>query len=403
MSMLAVGFWGAYFGSVALSFIAALLAFMRSARRVALTGALSALFSAGYALVFLGWLPVGDGETRLRVQAHVAAVTASFLGMALFMLLESFRSREGVARSRVLLASLAVLVIGTGWLLHAREALEVAVLMEAIMVVIGLAVSLRSAARGERAGWLALASLPCICVAAIGLDWYAFRPEDTPWQVHAAAAVASMAYLLCIAVAMWSRYSYLIEVSIVMTHGPNFDAVTRLPAHDRTGLQVGKSFGTEGPCGVIVVSIGNLGVVEPLHGRAAYNHALFVCASRLRKLALPGTELARVPEDAFLLLLRHPRDGQQMADYATQVKRRLERPVLLGTSGDLQQLEASGAAWEAKVGIGLLMAPAEMPPRLAIAQARAMSRSAWGYESGIAWYDTEAAQISELPLPRMAA
>jgi GGDEF domain-containing protein len=399
MSMLAVGFWGAFFGSVALSFVAALLAFTRSARRVALFGALSALFSAAYALVFLGWVPVDDRDTLLRLQAHVAAVTASFLGIMLFMLLESFRSPAGIVRSRVLLTSLAVLVIGAGWFLRAADALLVAVLMEAVTIVVGLAVSLHSAWRGERAGWLVLAALPCICVAAAALDWYAFRPDQTPWQVHAAAAVASMAYLLCMAVAMWSRFSYLIEVKTVMTHGPNFDPITRLPAHQRTGLQVGHSFGTDGrPCGVIVVSIGNLGVVEALHGRAAYNHALFVCASRLRKLGLPGVELARLPEDAFLLLVRHPRDGQQLIDYAAQVKRRLSRPVTLGTSGELPQLEASGAAWEAKVGVGLLMAPAEMPPRLAIAQARAMSRSAWAYESGIAWYDKDAALISELPL-----
>src|SRR4051812_24336709 len=122
--MLAVGFWGAYFGSVTLAFVAALLAFTRSARRVALTGSVTALLSATYALVFLGWVPVQDRDTLLRLQAHVAIASTAVLGLFLFVLLGSFRNHVAMVRSRAAMLALTGAVLGIGWLLPPEDALN---------------------------------------------------------------------------------------------------------------------------------------------------------------------------------------------------------------------------------------------------------------------------------------
>jgi hypothetical protein len=49
------------------------------------------------------------------------------------------------------------------------------------------------------------------------------------------------------------------------------------------------------------------------------------------------------------------------------------------------------------------MATPGMRPGVAIAGARAMSRTAWSYASRVAWYDAGSRQITELPLHAGAA
>jgi GGDEF domain-containing protein len=197
---------------------------------------------------------------------------------------------------------------------------------------------------------------------------------------------------------MWTRYAYLIEVSKVMTHGPDYDPITSMPAYE-LGSAVEKSAPPERrPCGIVVATIGNLALLDELHGRAAHNHALFVCASRLRRLGLPGAELRRLREDGFLIVFRHAPDVQQLVDEARQIMRRLSRPVMLGTSRDITALEASGAAWQAKVGLGMLVEASDAQLEIAIAGARAMSRTALGFASGMAWYDEASGGIAELPV-----
>jgi GGDEF domain-containing protein len=205
-------------------------------------------------------------------------------------------------------------------------------------------------------------------------------------------------YLMCIAVAMWSRYAYLIEVSRVMTHGRNFDPVTSMPSYE-AGQPMAEPFtGVEGrACGIIVVSISNLTMLEELHGRAAYNHALFVCASRLRRMALPGAELVRLREDAFVLVMRVPRDAAQVVDCARNVMQRLSRPVTLGMSREITALEESRATWEPSLGIGVLLDEPGADPSLTVAGARAVSRTAWSYPSRMAWFDEAAGTVNELP------
>lgn len=50
---------------------------------------------------------------------------------------------------------------------------------------------------------------------------------------------------------------------------------------------------------MIVVSIANLYVLEKLYGLAAMNHALFVCAGRLRRSVPAHVEMGRLGKDGF--------------------------------------------------------------------------------------------------------
>jgi GGDEF domain-containing protein len=224
------------------------------------------------------------------------------------------------------------------------------------------------------------------------LDWIAIHPGYTGWSVHAISAVAGVAYLTCIAAAMWSRYAYLIEVRKVMAHGPHYDPVTWLPSFE-AGNPVPDN-GTR-PVGVIVVSIANLKMLEDLHGRASYNHALCACAARLRKCAFTGAELWRLREDAFVFVFRRVGDAEQLLDYSRIALRRITRPVKLGTNPN--DPERSDAVWEPNAGVGVLVEAAQTPLEIVIAGARATSRTAWSYASRMAWYDEAGGEISELP------
>lgn len=402
MEPVAVGFWGAYFGTASLLLGGAVLAFNRSARRIAFTGSLAAGLSSLYVAVYLGWLPGMEAQSLLRLQAQMAAVSAAVLGMLLFSLLGLLRSRRFARRASLAMAGMAAAVVVASWLLPPVDALAIGIAMELLVIPFALVASLRTAVLGARAGWLAVLGVSCMSVAAAGLTWYALAPERTAWALHALSAVAAIAYLLAMAGAMWSRYAYLIDVREVMVHGPAFDPVTRLRSHVETGVMVGDAFhgAKDGlPLGVIAVSIGNLHALEQLHGRSAWNHGLFVCASRLRRLASPDVELGRVREDGFLMLVRRPKNAQVLMELAQEVVRRLSRPVALGTSGDIAELEESKTVWVADVGVGLLVARPDMKPGVAVAGARAMSRTAWSYPSRVAWYDEATRQITELASP----
>jgi GGDEF domain-containing protein len=313
-------------------------------------------------------------------------------------LLGAVRGRESVRRTGRIVFALTVVAFGVAWGVPPADALRLGIGVAFAIAALAFIASAASIRRGERAGWFMLVALPCCCMGMAVLDWYAFHPDRTPWPLHALSAIAGIAYLLCIAIAMWTRYAYLIEVSRVMTHGPNFDPVTSMASYE-SGQPMGEPFaGSEGRlCGIIVVSISNLKVLEELHGRAAYNHALFVCASRLRHTAPSGVELARLREDAFLLVVRYPRDAQQMIEHARRVMQRLSRPVKLGTSRDITALEASHDVWQASLGVGVLVDTPGAEPAITVAGARAMSRTAWSFPSRMAWYDEAAGSIAELP------
>lgn len=402
MDSVAVGFWGAFFGAVSLSLLAAVLAFRRSARRVALTGSLSAVVSGIYVLVFLGWLPGFDRAAQLRADAALAAAASAVLGFLLFWLLGVLRGRL-MRRALVLAATGTLAIIAFGWTLPPEGALALSVGMQAALVAAGLGAAAHSAWRGAPPGRLALAGLGFMTATITVLTWYAFAPARTPWWLHALGAIAAIGYTGSMASALWARYSYLIDVRQAMIHGPSYDPVTRMPSHHETNLLVGEAFAKgyrEGrPLGVIVVSIGNFEALEHLHGRAAHNHGLFICASRLRRIVPAGVQLGRLGNDAFLLLMPKPVSGGALIELAQLVAQRLPRPVAIGTSREMAELESARTTWVADVGVGVLVAPPQMRAPTAIAAAKAMSRTAWSYASRVAGYDEDAMRIAELSAP----
>jgi len=404
MNNFSAAFWGAYFGAVALMLAASLAAFVRSLQRVALMAALSALASGLFVVAYLGWLPV-DGAARYRVQAHVGVAVTVLLGLMLLSLLGLLRRREAAQRAYALMSTGAAATLGVGWLIKPLESLVLACLLALGVGLVNLGVAIRSAARGDRLARVAVAGVAVMLVATAGLSWIAVQGGAT-WPLHAVSAVAAVIYLTTMATALWSRYSYLLELSQVMAHGPSYDPVTRMRSHLETGHLVGDMFfgrDTAGtPLGVVAVTIANLRALERLHGRAACNHALFIFAGRLRRYVPAGVEMGRLGQDGFLLLLRDARDTRRLVQLARLVRERLARVVVLSTSRSPADLEAGRTEWVAEVGVGLLAADAQARPSQAVAAARAMSLTAWSYPSRLAWLGP-AGEVAELPADYSAA
>jgi GGDEF domain-containing protein len=399
MNSIAIGFWGAFFGSVALVLAGSLAAFARSLQRVALTAALSSLVSALFVVAYLGWLPIARPlETRLL--AHIAVLSTTMLGLMLLSMLGAMRHAETARKLRGAMIGLAAVVLAVGWALEAVQSLALSSVMALAVGAAMLGACIRSAWRGDRLAWLAVSGVSCMLVAVSGLSWIALHREGVPWGVHAVSAAASVAYVAAMATAMWFRYSYLIELREVVAHGPSYDPVTRMRSHAETGQMVGKAFFRQRedlsrPVGVAVISIGNLYTLEKLHGRAALNHALFVCAGRLRRCVPADVEMGRLGDDGFLLLVRASTDTQRLVQMGRLLAERLSRPVKLSTSA--ADLEDGQAHWVAQVGVGILATTAQVKPSAAVAMAGAMSRTAWSYATRVAWHDQAAGRIAELP------
>lgn len=400
MDTWAVGFWGAFFGTAGLMLAASLAAFARSLHRVALMAALSAIISAAFVVAYLGWLPVADPDVQARLLAHVAVVAAVSLALMLLSMLGLLRRRDVGARAWRLLLGTGAAVIAVEWMLDPMQALVLGSGLAFAVGVLMLLLAVRRARRGDWLAWTAVSGVSFMLVAETGLSWIALEGEDVPWQVHAVTAVAGMAYLATMASALWARYSYLIELREVMAHGPAYDPVTRMRSHAQTGQMVGAAFFNrthQRPLGVIVISIANLYALENLHGRAAFNHALFICAGRLRRSTPPGVETGRLGDDGFLMLVHDDAGMRRLATLARLVRERLARPVVLSTGRDAAALEGGRTEWMAEVGVGVLSASAQARPAQALTTARAMSRTAWTYNSRMAWFDPAAGQIMELP------
>jgi GGDEF domain-containing protein len=397
------GFWGAFFCAVALMLAGSLAAFFRSLQRVALTAALSSLLSALFVVAYLGWLPVGDAGAQARLLAHLAILCSAALGLMLLAMLGLLRQPRRAQRIRFVLAALTVAILLAGWALQPMAALALSSLVAIVGGALALAACLRSALRGDRLAWLAVCGVAFMLVALSGLSWIALDREHVGWPVQVLSAVAGTAYLASMALALWARYSYLIELREVMAHGPSYDPVTRMRSHAETGQLVGDVFKQTSaemrPVGVIVISIANLYALEQLHGRGAVNHALFICAGRLRRSVPADVEMGRLGEDGFLLLPRRSSDPARLVEIARSVANRLVRPVLLNTSAKPSEQEEGRATWAAEIGIGVLAAATpQMRPSVAVSMARDMSRTAWSFASRIAWFDRDNRQIAELPL-----
>jgi GGDEF domain-containing protein len=400
MNSLAAGFWGAFFGTAALMFGVSMAAYLRARRRVALLAALSAIVSASFVVAYLGWLPL-EGKLEARVLAHVAILAAAILSPMMLSLLGLMRERAEARRVFGAFGMLALVVIAVGWLLDAPEALMLSWLTAFSAGAVMLVVALRSAAGGNRFGRATVAGMSLLLLSLAGLSWIALD-RSAAWPVHAVSALAAMGFLSVMGTATWGRYSYLLELSEVMAHGPSYDPVTRMRSHTETGLLVGDVFfqreAEERPVGVLAVCIANLYALENLHGRAAFNHALFLCAGRLRRCVPQTVEMGRIGEDGFLLLTRSMDDLRGLDQLARQIRDGLSRPVSLSISREPGRMDARATTWIADVGIGVLATSTKVRPAQAVSTARAMARTAWSYTTRIACFDEKAGQIAELPL-----
>lgn len=395
-------FWGAFFATVALMLAGALAAFVQSHHRVALAAALSALVSGLFVVSYLGWLPIDDPDDEARLLAHIGIFSATTLGLMLLADLGLLRDRNG--RRRVLAAMLATAAaaVAASWMVPPRAALALSSLMAVAVALAGLLIGIRSAQRGDRLAWLAVFSVACMLLALGGVVWIALDRRGVPWPVHAASALAGMAYLTGIGAMLWLRYSYLIELREVRSQGPRYDPITRMQSSAATGHMVTQAFQRQAqhptrPVLLIAVSIGNLYALENLHGRAALNHALFVCASRLRRCAPGDMEIGRLFDDGFLLVSRDARELERLVKLGRLVARRLSQPLNLAISDGGPQAQERRTEWVAQIGVGLMAAAVHAQPAAMIAKVRDMSRTAWSFGSRVAWHDQASDMIAELP------
>lgn len=406
MEQLAIGFWGAFFGAAALMLAGSVYAFIRSLQRVAVNAAISAVASAVFVLTFLGALPIGNADTLARVLAHIECVVASVLAYLLFAVLGILREPDTRMRIRLVLGAATVAVMGAGWQMTPPGALTASSVLACGLGVLALCLCLRHAFRGDRLAWGAVAGVFFMLVGLAGLSWIALNRDAVRWPVHAVSAVAATAYLATMASVLWMRYAYLIELHEVRAHGPGYDPVTRMRSNSETSNMVGdffRHYKTQPvPLGVIVVSLANLGVLEKLYGRAAVNHALFVCAGRLRRLVPGNVEMGRLAQDGFLLLVRNVVDNRTLIQLAHALQARLSRSVVLSMDLDTETPASQQTRWAADVGVGVLkVSQADARGATVVSMARGMSRTAWSYASRVAWFDERSGQIVGLPPQRL--
>lgn len=400
MEPLVAGFWGAFFGTAALMLAGAVAAFLGSLRRVAVMAAISSALYIVFAASYLDLVQLAaDPALRLRINGSVFMLAAVLLGHLVIAMLGHLREPQAARRRRAALYGLGIVFAGTSWLLPAQAAFALCTAGGICIGVVALSLCIRRAQRGDRLAIAAIVGVLAISVSVLSLTWIAVA-GPLPWPVHALAATTGMVYLVVVALVLWLRFSYLIELRQVISHGPAYDPITRMRTHSETGQMVGLAFFNQAQqgalVGVIAVSIGNLLTLEKLHGRAAVNHGLFVSAGRLRR-ALPGVaDAGRLGEDGFLVLVRDVDDVDRLVAAGHLIAERLTRPVALSTSAEMGQLESGKAQWVAQVGVGIVVAAVSERPSAAVARARALSRAAWGFPSRVAWED-DSGHVAEAP------
>ncbi|MHB1125071.1 MAG: GGDEF domain-containing protein [Ramlibacter sp.] len=393
-------FWGGFFAAVALLVVGGLAVFAQSHHRVALQSVVTALLTALFVVSYLGWLPGSGWFEELRLVSVTGIVTAILLGVLLLLdlgLLRERANRAVVLRGTALVIAAAV---SLSWLVSPRQAVTIASLVAAGVALVSLVLSIRSARRGDGIAWVAASSLVFALTLVGGATSIALDRGGVRWPVHAISAVAGIGFLTAVGAMLWLRYSFLIEMREVLAQGPRYDPVTRMRSSQAVAQMAVQAFTrhreSDRPIVLIAVSIGNLYALENLHGRAALNHALFVCASRLRRCAPADMDMGRLADDAFLLVSRNARDAERLMQVGRRLAKQLARPVTLHTSC----ADESGderTEWAAQVGVGLLATTARSQPSAMVAKVRDMSRTAWSFGSRVAWLDQACDTIAELP------
>ena len=403
MQHLVIGFWGCYFGTTVLMLAVSALAYQRKIRAISIKAAGSVMASAIFVMAYLGWISLESAEYNARLLAGVACVVSSFLAYLLLAMLGSLRQRNV---KRAAIGTLALLSAGTtsiGFLLPASQAQALAVTTAAVLALAGLVLSLRNASRGDRQGWMVVVGVFSMTIAICGLGWIAADRSAVPWQVHVVSAVAASTHVVAMGFALWVRYAYLAELHYVMALGPSYDPVTRMRSHGETSSMVTEVFkqyrSDPAPLGLIVVSIANLGALEKLYGLAAANHALFVCAGRLKRVVPERVDMGRLGGNSFLLLVRNCKDSEALVMLARNVQACLSRPLTVNTSLAGGSLEKNEMRWQAEAGTGVVRVyRSDARASSALALSHGLSRTAWSYPSRVAWYDEGSGEIVGMPV-----
>ena len=406
MEKLIAGLWGCFFGVVFIMLAGSVFAYARSLRRIALNAAMAALASAFYVVAFLGGLPIDNPRTLTISLAFVTIMVSVLLTYLLFTLLgltKSLRIRHGLFAA---LCSLSLLALASGWQLSPGNFLMVGTAMAILLGLVALGVASKKAWSDDRSNWAVVFGICCVLVALTGLSAIAHDRDQVSLWVQAISALAATLYMVTMAGVMWSRYAYLIELHKVMAYGPSYDPVTRMRSHQETGHMVGaifKSFRDKPqPMGVVVLTIANLYALEQLHGVPAVNHALFICAVRLRRTVPSYIQMGRLGTDGFVLVMPHCKESRDLINIAKAVEARLRRSVSLNTSREAARLETDSTLWVANIGVGVLVVSnPESRGSDAVAMGRRMSRTAISYASRIAWFDESSGEPVELPDNRL--
>jgi GGDEF domain-containing protein len=401
MHPVAIFFWGGFATTVALMLAGAAAAFAKSHQRVALAAALTALLSALFIGINLLGLPIADPAVETRLVAHVAVFSATMLQLMLMLDLGLLRERE--TRHRILagVVALMVVTVGVSWVLDRRQAMWLGSSVSVGVALAALLTALRSVWLGDRNAWPVLWGTLLLPVCVAGVSWIAMDPQGVPWRVHAVSAVSAIAFLTGVGMMLWLRYSYLIELREVLAQGPRYDPITRMRSNAATAHMLGQTFirqqNSTRPVVLIAVAIGNLYALENLHGRAALNHALFVCASRLRRCVPAEMDVGRLFDDSFLLVSRDARNLERLMKVGRRLAVQLSRPLTLHTSTATDEPDERKAQWAAQVGVGLLATTAHAQPSAVVGKVRDMARTAWSFASHVAWHDQASDTIAELP------
>ena len=404
---LAIGLWGCFFGVVAVILIGSGFAYARSLHRIAMNAALSALASALYATAYLGGLPIADEQVEAVILALVTLAVSALLTYQLFAILgflrsEAMRQRAVVLLFTLLLVVLLVVLVSASFM-TVRVLFILSTAAACLLGLVALGAAIQKALKGDRLAWAVMFAISCMLVALVSLSVIARDRQDSGWLIYAVSALAATLYMSTMAAVLWSRYAYLIEQHKLMAYGPSYDPVTRMRSHQETGHMVGEVFKSfrdkPQPLGIVTLTIANLYALEQLYGMHAVNHALFICAGRLR-LTVPGhVEMGRLGKEGFVLVMPHCTESGRLIDLARAVQLRLRKPVSLNTS---RELEAQGTLWAAEIGVGvLIVSNPEVRGSDAIATAYRMSRTAISYASRIAWFDHSSGETTELPDPRL--
>lgn len=413
LEKLAVAFWGCFFGTALAVLLGSAVAYRRSLRRVALNAAVASLASAVFAVTFLGLLPTADAATTARLQGLVAAAVSVFLTYVLLMVLGVLRSASTRQHTIIGLSALLVVTVLVGSRLGPFQFLAFSAAMACFLGCTALVAALRNAIFGDRLAWVAAVAICFMLVALLGLVWRALQVgaampanQITAHAVDIASAAAATLYLALMACVSWARYAYLLELHKVMLLGPSYDPITRMRSHIETGQMVAEVFKNfrhaPQPLGIIVLNIANLATLEQLYGSPAANHALFVCATRLRRVLPAHAEVGRLGSDGFAVVLPHGAGSFRLGDLARTVQSALCKTVVLKTSREAARLETDTTAWMAEVGVGvLIVSNPEVRGADAVVQGRRLARVAISYASRIAWFDPSSGQAVEMPEPRL--